>query len=175
MQGRTCDRAYVSQGHAYHHPKDTPMYNQPTPAAPTCLHHSPPPPHTELRGHYSEALLLVPPSHHVLPHATLYGETQNAPPYPRQALGLPPPQTRKSGSSQGEQPLAVLEGGVGDEGMGLDRVRGGAVLACFNRVKKLDGKTWETWLQVRPWARTHTHTNTHMGVPLSHDGMGCRF
>ena len=77
----------------------------------------------ELRAHYSEALLLLPPSHHVLPHRMLYADSQNAPPYPREALGLPPKQEPGAGPG------------------------GAAVLACFNRVKKVDGKTWQTWLQ----------------------------
>ena len=47
----------------------------------------------ELRAHYSEALLLLPPSHHVLPHKAIYGDTQNTPPYTREALGLPRQQT----------------------------------------------------------------------------------
>ena len=84
----------------------------------------------ELRAHYSEALLLLPPSHHVLPHRMLYGDSQNTPPYPREALGLPP-----------EQPPRARGGGSEPRG------GGGPVLACFNRVKKIDGKTWATWLQ----------------------------
>ena len=71
----------------------------------------------ELRAHYSETLLLLPPSHHVLPHAPLYGDAQNTPLYPREALGLP---------SAGHGP----------------------VFACFNRIKKLDVHTWQTWLKI---------------------------
>ena len=90
----------------------------------------------ELRGHYSEALLLLPPSHHVLPHKAIYGDSQNTPPYAREALGLP---------RQQPQEQTVVE--TAAEG-GASKVGEGAVLACFNRVKKIDGKTWATWLRI---------------------------
>ena len=40
---------------------------------------------------------------------------------------------------------ARIEGGRGTD---VEAEGAGAVLACFNRLKKVDKRTWETWLAV---------------------------
>ena len=64
-------------------------------------------------------------------------------PYRREALGLPPAQRGARGARGDGGGVAGVAGVAG-----VDDVGGGVVLACFNRVKKLDGKTWGMWLEI---------------------------
>ena len=61
-------------------------------------------------------------------------------PYRREALGFPPAQRARRGDRGAGGGVAGVAG--------VDDAGGGVVLACFNRVKKLDGKTWGMWLEI---------------------------
>lgn len=70
----------------------------------------------ELAPAFSERLLLLPPSHHPFPHRHSFGAAPPADALTRAEIGLPA------------------------------RGSGAVVVGCFNRLKKLDRRTWAAWL-----------------------------